>query len=146
VGHRYGPREVDVDAGFLGQGEVVGIETRGEVTRGWSMQRVVVREGGSIAPYSTGNSATQEFSGRELDEGWRTRLQDVSRLFSAVRNIIIYKQIHEQIFFFCQGAFCNMAQYSQCHLQRRGRCMSLAQCTLERRRTKWIEYAKRCGM
>src|SRR6267154_966928 len=29
----------EADLGFLGQGEVVGIETEGEVPRGWSMQR-----------------------------------------------------------------------------------------------------------
>ena len=29
----------EADVGFLGQGEVVGIETQGEVTRGWSAQR-----------------------------------------------------------------------------------------------------------
>ena len=31
--------EVDVDVGFLGQGEVVGVENEGKVTRGWLTQR-----------------------------------------------------------------------------------------------------------
>jgi len=36
------------------------------------------------------------------------RLQDVSRLFPAVRNIVIYTQkIYEQTLTFCQGALCN---------------------------------------
>ena len=38
---------------------------------------------------------------------------------------VIYKYIHEKTFF-CDGALRKKAQYSQCHLQRRSKCMSLA--------------------
>jgi hypothetical protein len=62
--------------------------------------------GVAIIEVLDGKNGNLEFSGQGLDERWRMRLQDVSRLFSAVRNVI-NTLFHERTLFFCQSVFYN---------------------------------------